>query len=213
MTANGPKPSISIFLLAILGAALGCGSDGEGSTRRDVRLLQSALADTARVDTAAARQSAQFDKCAYVYSTEAQLRECLVMAHGWAPQDAERGIAVYKAKIRRHTDSLNRIADSLDEVARLARAEELARKARADRAAERRRDSIYLATHQERLDGVPTPYAPDALPWVADIRTGAYYRTDCAAAARIPVEARKIYGYESEAWRAGRWPSRQPGCQ
>jgi hypothetical protein len=70
------------------------------------------------VDTAAQRADSQFQTCLYVYDTEEKLRECLVLKNQWPAQDAARAIAVYKAEIKRTSDSLRArlkyIADSIE---------------------------------------------------------------------------------------------------
>lgn len=192
--------AVGLNLLAILSC-----ERSNASSAREADSLLAKLADTAAVDTAAARREHEFDKCLYVYDTEERIRECLVMQHRWPPQDAARTIAVYKGRTRRTLDSLERVRDSLYR-------EESADVARRQAEARRARDSAYLATHQERLDGEPVGYASDALPWVVDRRTGAYYRTDCQAATRVPVEVRVFHGYQDEVKAAGHWPSRQVGC-
>jgi hypothetical protein len=144
------------------------------------------------------RQADEWQRCLYVYhdQPDRKIRECLVIQFKWAPADAERRIDVFLDSLRLARDSLARVADSLR------------------RAERRRRDSIYLATHRERLDGPEVGYESSGpVIWVADRRTGAYYRTDCDAAKRIPVDARVLYPFEDDAIAAKRWPSRQPGCR
>lgn len=150
----------------------------------------------APVDTAAKRQDDEWQRCLYVYhdQVDAKVRECLVIQYRWEPKVAERQISLFVDSLKRFADSLERVRDSLA----------IERK--------RRADSTYLATHRERLDGPDVPL-PDHWygAWVADTRTGAYYHGCCTAARRIPVEARQVYAYESDAVADKRWPTRHVG--
>jgi hypothetical protein len=115
-----------------------CACDRTASKRDPVaRDLSRALAPTPNTaDTAAQRRQTELEKCKYVYHDEQGLRECLVVRSGWAPQDAAREIAIYKAEIARAVDSLQHIQDSLSQASTLA----AKRRAAASRAA----DSIRL---------------------------------------------------------------------
>lgn len=189
----------SLFLILL--SLPGCGSDDPAAAAR-VRDLPGALNPApAPVDTAKQRADSQFQKCTYVYSGLEKLRECLVLTHGWTPQEAERAIARYEGQLRRVHDSLTRLRDSLVATERNRRL--------ADR---RRRDSIYLATHREQLDGPDVGMEPDPLPWMHDRRTGAYYRSSCEAARRVPLHARYFFRFLDEAKTHGWWPSREPEC-
>jgi hypothetical protein len=137
-------------------------------------------------DSAAQRADSQFQTCLYVYNSEEKIRECLVVKNGWTASDAARAIGVYKAQLARMTDSLLR-------------------------AEGRRRDSLYLL--KDLLDGPPARTYPDSGAWMADDRTGGYYRTTCAAARRIPVSHRVYFTTEEDAQAADLWRSGQPGCR
>jgi hypothetical protein len=101
------------------------------------RDLSRALAPAKQpADSATQRRQTELEKCKYVYHDEQGLRECLVVKSGWAPQDAAREIAIYKAEIARAVDSLQQIQDSLLQAGMLA----VKRRAAASRAT----DSIRL---------------------------------------------------------------------
>lgn len=187
------------------------GSCEDGTPRRSEQLLRTLAGDRQPpVDTAAQRRREQFEKCSYVYDMEDQLRECLVLKSDWAPPDAARAIAIYKAQLKKSADSIRELilreraeAESIAAASRLAqrRERELTR---------RRKDSVYLATHKERLDGPATPFGREALPWMIDTRTKAYYSLRCSAAELIPIHAREFYASEEEVKAKG-WPSRLCG--
>lgn len=191
-------------VLLLAAALLACRrtSSDEKAVARD---LTRELSPTAAIetDTAAQRADSQFQTCLYVYDSEEKLRECLVLRQGWSTEDAARKIAIYQAQVIKTRDSL------LSELRR-ERREQAAAAARV--AERRRRDSVYKATLREWLDGPRMPPDPSALPWMLDTRTKAYYRTECDAAALIPVSARQFYGYQEDVRSRG-WPSREPGCQ
>jgi hypothetical protein len=75
-----------------------------------------------------------------------------------------------------------------------------------------RKDSTYNAAHQEMLSGPAIPPSSDALPWMLDRRTKAFYRSDCEAAAHVPVDACEFYEYEGDVMARG-WRSQQEGCR
>ncbi len=134
-------------LAAATACLLGCKSGDASQVARDAHLMQAALAEATVTDTAELRRGAEFDKCAYVYRTEGQLRECLVMTRGWTPSDAERRIVRYVVDRKRIADSLDPITDSLNEVAN-----EAARRAREEEAARQIRTARLEAARQDSLD-------------------------------------------------------------
>lgn len=74
------------------------------------------------------------------------------------------------------------------------------------------KDSTYKAAHRELLSGPAIPPSSDALPWMLDRRTKAFYRSGCEAAAHVPVDAREFYEYEGDVMARG-WRSQQEGCR
>jgi len=121
----------------------------------------------------------------------------LVVKNRWPAQDAAREIAMYKAKVAQTLDSLRAARDSIFR--------------QQQRAEQARRDSIYRL--KDRLDGPDARTYPDSGAWMADDRTGAYYRTSCDAARRIPVDHRVYFTTEEDAKAADLWRSGQPGCR
>lgn len=202
----------AFLLLAVAIAACQRAPSEQKTIARDLTRQLSPSSTGPAVDTAAQRADSQFQTCLYVYDTWEKLRECLVLKNRWSAQEAAHRIAVYKAQLAKTADSLRAIADSLEEVARLARLEQQRQAAVAAVAERRRQDSLYKATHKERLNGPEVAPGPEALPWMLDTRTKAYYRAECPAAALIPVEARQFYGYQEDVQAKG-WPSREPGCR
>lgn len=169
-------------------------------------------------DTAAQRADSQFQTCLYVYNSEEKLRECLVLTQKWPVEDAARRIAQYQAEISRIADSLRAIRDSIEQTERRvqdsvsavrAKYEDSVRRARI-RARLRLEDSLERS--RDLLDGPIAETLPDSGPWMGDDRTGAYYRTTCAAAKRIPVDHRIYFPAENWAQSAHMWRSKQPGC-
>jgi hypothetical protein len=143
-----------LFLCVFVLTACKRGADEQKAVARD---LSRAMAPSSAepTDSAAQRADSQFQTCLFVYDTEEKLRECLVVRNRWPAQDAARAIAIYRAKLARTVDSL-RLAE------------------------QRSRDSIYRT--RDRLDGPDARTYPDSGAWMADDRTGGYYRTSCVAA-------------------------------
>lgn len=179
------------------------------------------------IDTLARRLEDEWRKCLYVYHDQpvTKVRECLVFQYHWEPAAAERRISLFTDSLRREADSVLRVlaAQGREAAKRAAAAAEQARVEAEARAAQqelraagerRLRDSVYLATHRERLDGPDDPIPAGRTPaWVVDLRTGAYYLATCAAAAHVPAAFRKFYQYEIDAIGDGHWSSREPGCE
>jgi hypothetical protein len=188
-----------LLRLLLAAATLAACQRGPNEQQAVARNLERALATASAepADTAAQRKQDELEKCKYVYHDEQGLRECLVVQNKWAPQDAAREIAIYKAEISRTVDSLERVRDSLVQ-------EEI-------RDEQRRRDSLYRL--RDRLDGPDARTYPDSGPWMADDRTRMYYRTTCGAARRIPVRHRVYFTTEEDAKAAALLPSGQPGCR
>jgi hypothetical protein len=191
---------ISMCLFGLL--AIACsGGERDGGPSQD---LLHALADSGTADHLTPTQRGQLERCVYVYDADEKIRECLVLGQGWEPEVAAKAIAYHEAERGRITDSVIAAVK-----ARMTERRQAAADAR--RAEQRRRDSVYRATHREWLDGPVVDPGPDASPYMLDTRTMAYYSSGCRAARRIPVAARRFFGYESDL-PAKAWPSKQEGC-
>lgn len=125
-----------------------------------------------------------------------------MLKNGRTTQDAAREIAIYEAALARVLDSLQRYRDSLMAANRRVRDSVHAARVQAERACDlpvsgQLNIAKTLSTgNVDQLDGPIANTYPDSGSWMGDDRTGAYYRTTCEAAKRIPVDHRIYFGAE-----------------